>query len=53
MVGDQCRDLEVTRRTLYRHVVPDGNLREDGRRLLEGALDGQNEFWPLQELDIR
>jgi DNA invertase Pin-like site-specific DNA recombinase len=33
-VADLCRELGVTRQTLYRHVSPTGNLREDGRRLL-------------------
>ena len=33
-VGDLCRELGVTRQTLYRHVGPAGELREDGRRLL-------------------
>ena len=36
VVGDLCRELGVTRQTLYRHVAPDGSLREDGRELLEG-----------------
>ena len=31
---DLCRELGVTRQTLYRHVDPAGALREDGRRLL-------------------
>ena len=34
-VGDLCKELGITRQTLYRHVAPDGNLRNDGRRLLE------------------
>jgi DNA invertase Pin-like site-specific DNA recombinase len=34
-VGELCRELGVTRQTLYRHVGPDGGLREDGRKLLE------------------
>ena len=34
-VGDLCRELGVTRQTLYRHVGPTGELREDGRKLLE------------------
>lgn len=29
-----CRELGVTRQTLYRHVAPDGTLRADGERLL-------------------
>lgn len=33
-VGELCRELGVTRQTLYRHVDPGGALREDGRRLL-------------------
>jgi DNA invertase Pin-like site-specific DNA recombinase len=34
-VGDLCRELGITRQTLYRHVGPRGELREDGRKLLE------------------
>ncbi len=34
-VADLCRELGVTRQTLYRHVSPAGNLREDGRKLLK------------------
>src|SRR5215213_5143964 len=33
-VGELCRELGITRQTLYRHVDPTGALREDGRRLL-------------------
>ena len=34
-VGDLCRELGVTRQTLYRHVGPAGELRPDGQRLLD------------------
>ncbi|WP_454019706.1 recombinase family protein [Azospirillum sp. Marseille-Q6669] len=34
-VNELCRELGITRQTLYRHVGPDGSLREDGRKLLE------------------
>lgn len=33
-VSELCRELGVTRQTLYRHVAPDGALREDGQKLL-------------------
>lgn len=33
-VGDLCKELGVTRQTLYRHVSPTGELREAGRKLL-------------------
>lgn len=33
-VGALCKELGVTRQTLYRHVSPTGELREDGRKLL-------------------
>jgi DNA invertase Pin-like site-specific DNA recombinase len=33
-VADLCRELGVTRQTLYRHVGPQGALRPDGERLL-------------------
>lgn len=35
-VGDLCRELGITRQTLYRHVGPDGSVRRHGQRLLEG-----------------
>ena len=35
-VGDLCRELGITRQTLYRHVGPDGSVRQDGQRLLDG-----------------
>ncbi len=33
-VGALCRELGVTRQTLYRHVGPKGELRPDGEKLL-------------------
>lgn len=33
-VGELCQELGVTRQTLYRHVSPTGELREDGAKLL-------------------
>ncbi len=33
-VADLSKELGITRQTLYRHVGPDGTLREDGRKLL-------------------
>lgn len=38
-VSELCRELGVTRQTLYRHVGPDGSLREDGRKLLQGRRE--------------
>lgn len=35
-VGDLCNELGITRQTLYRHVAPDGSLRDDGNKLLAG-----------------
>jgi DNA invertase Pin-like site-specific DNA recombinase len=37
-VGNLCNELGTTRQTLSRHVAPDGNLRDDGKRLLEGKI---------------
>ncbi len=34
VVSDLCRELGVTRQTLYRHIGPDGSLREDGQKIL-------------------
>ena len=36
-VGELCRELGIVRQTLYRHVGPDGSLREDGKKLLNEA----------------
>ncbi|WP_193081438.1 recombinase family protein [Brevibacterium aurantiacum] len=33
-VGALCKELGITRQTLYRHVSPTGELRPDGLRLL-------------------
>lgn len=33
-VGELCLELGVTRQTLYRHIGPDGSLREDGKKIL-------------------
>ena len=33
-VGALCKELGVTRQTLYRHVSPSGELRPDGTKLL-------------------
>jgi DNA invertase Pin-like site-specific DNA recombinase len=35
-VGNLCKELGITRQTLYRHVAPDGSLRGDGEKLLAG-----------------
>ncbi len=34
-VGVLCKELGISRQTLYRFVGPDGNLREDGRKVLK------------------
>jgi DNA-binding phage protein len=34
-VAELCKELGVTRQTLYRFVDPKGELRADGRKLLE------------------
>ena len=36
-VSELCRELGITRQTLYRHVAPDGSLRPDGQKLLDGG----------------
>jgi len=33
-VGDLCKELGITRQTLYRHISPTGELRPDGMKLL-------------------
>jgi DNA-binding phage protein len=34
IVTELCKQLGVTRQTLYRHLGPDGSLREDGQKVL-------------------
>ncbi len=34
-VSELCRELGITRQTLYRHVSPNGELRKDGKKLLQ------------------
>ena len=34
-----CVELGISRQTLYRHVDPQGNLRADGKKLLQSARD--------------
>jgi DNA invertase Pin-like site-specific DNA recombinase len=35
VVSELCKEMQVTRTTLYRHVGPDGTLRQDGEKLLQ------------------
>ena len=32
-----CNELAMTRQTLYRHVAPEGTLRTDGLKAVEGG----------------
>jgi hypothetical protein len=32
--------VAITRQTLYRHVAPDGTLRKDGLKVVEGGKIG-------------
>ena len=34
-VSELCKELNITRPTLYRYVAPNGDLREFGKRVLE------------------
>lgn len=34
VVSELCKELGVTRQTLYRHIGPDGQLRDDGQKML-------------------
>lgn len=40
-VGELCEELGITRQTLYRHVSPAGELREDGKRILAQEKHGK------------
>lgn len=39
-VGELCAELGVTRQTLYRFVGPEGNIRQDGEKLLARRKKG-------------
>jgi DNA invertase Pin-like site-specific DNA recombinase len=41
VVNDLCRELEITRQTLYRYVSPNGQLRESGKKLLKASRQAQ------------
>ena len=41
-VGDLCKELGVTRQTLYRFVGPKGELRPDGAKLLKSKTQNVN-----------
>ena len=34
VVSELCKELGVTRQTLYRHLDPDGAMRQDGQKML-------------------
>ena len=34
VVNELCKELGVTRQTLYRHIGPDGSLRKDGLKVM-------------------
>ncbi len=34
-IGPLCKELGITKQTLYRHVSPTGELRQDGNKLLD------------------
>jgi hypothetical protein len=36
-VADLCKELAITRQTLYRHVAPNGTLRNDGLKVVDGG----------------
>jgi len=36
IVGDLCKELGITRATIYRYVSPTGTLRDDGRKIVGG-----------------
>lgn len=39
VVGQLCKELGVTRQTLYRYVDPDGTMRDAGRKLLKSDTE--------------
>ncbi|CAN5115730.1 recombinase family protein [soil metagenome] len=41
VVSDLCRELGITRQTLYRYVSPTGKLRESGKKLMKASSHRQ------------
>ena len=35
IVGELCKEIGISKQTLYRHIAPDGSLRSDGQNLLK------------------
>ncbi len=33
-IGPLCEELGITKQTIYRHLAPNGELRQDGKKLL-------------------
>jgi DNA invertase Pin-like site-specific DNA recombinase len=48
-VGDLCKELGITRQTLYRHVTPNGKLRPDGEKLLNKKRNTVRNISELQQ----
>ena len=40
VISELCKELGITRQTLYRHMSPKGELREDGRKLIAKKKEG-------------
>ena len=36
VVSELCKELGITRPTLYRYVAPDGSLRKQAKNIIEG-----------------
>jgi len=36
-IADLCQELDITRQTLYRHISPKGEMRPDGKKLLNST----------------
>ncbi len=54
-VSDLCRELGITRQTLYRHVSPQGELRADGKKLIaaRGRAQMADAAGPLTHSDVQ
>lgn len=42
-----CKELGITRQTLYRHVSPIGEVRPDGQKVLTGRWTGRPSGWEV------
>ena len=49
-VADLCSELGIIRQTHYRHLAPNGGLRKDGQKVVEGGPVRTRRVMPISAL---